>query len=88
MNMSSAIPGNIKSIAKDLVTIDYFREERNTRNDFYDFTSGWLHLRTWWFTVQKTDEKDASKILDIWKVVKKHLKNAKENTLVIYNNFS
>ena len=39
-NMSSAIPGNVKSIAKDLVTIDYFREERNTRNGFYYLTGG------------------------------------------------
>jgi len=27
--------------------------------------------------VQETDEKNAEKILDIWKVVKKHLKNYK-----------
>ena len=56
---------------------DYFGEERNARNGFYDLPGGWLHLRTWWFVVQETDEKNAEKILDIWKVVKKHLKNDK-----------
>ncbi len=39
-NMSYAIPGNVKSIAEDLVTKDYFGEERNARNGFYDLPSG------------------------------------------------
>jgi hypothetical protein len=39
-NMSYVIPGNVKSIAEDLVTIDYFGEERNARNGFYDLPGG------------------------------------------------
>ncbi len=34
--MCYAIPGNVKSITGDLITVDYFGEERKARNDFYD----------------------------------------------------
>jgi hydrogenase expression/formation protein HypC len=65
--MCYAIPGNVKSIAEDLITIDYFGEERKARNDFYNLQVGDYVYAQVGFVVQKIDEKDAEEILDTWK---------------------
>ncbi|MHC4321173.1 MAG: [FeFe] hydrogenase H-cluster radical SAM maturase HydE [Planctomycetota bacterium] len=65
--MCYAIPGNVKSIAGNLITVDYFGEERKARNDFYDLQVGDYIYAQGGFVVQKIDEKDAEEILDTWK---------------------
>ena len=62
--MCYTILGNVKSIAEDLITIDYFGEERKARNDFYELQVGDYVYAQGGFVVQKTDEKDVQKILD------------------------
>jgi biotin synthase len=62
--MCYAIPGNVKVIAEDYVTIEYFGEERKARNDFYNLQVGDYVYAQGGFVVQKIDEKDAEEILD------------------------
>jgi biotin synthase len=38
--MCYATSGNVKGIAEDLITVDYFGEERKARNDFYNLKVG------------------------------------------------
>ena len=38
--MCYAIPGNVKNITGNLITVDYFGEKRKARNDFYDLQVG------------------------------------------------
>jgi hydrogenase maturation factor len=59
--MCYAIPGNVKSITEDLITIDYFGEERKARNDFYDLQIGDYVYAQGGFVVEKIDEKDAER---------------------------
>ncbi|MBC8554152.1 MAG: HypC/HybG/HupF family hydrogenase formation chaperone, partial [Candidatus Brocadiales bacterium] len=65
--MCYAIPGNIKNITGNLVTVDYFGEQRKARNDFYELQVGDYVYAQGGFVVQKIDEKDAEDILDTWK---------------------
>ena len=65
--MCYAIPGNVKNIAGNLITVDYFGEKRKARNDFYDLQIGDYVYAQGGFVVQKIDEKDAEDSLDTWK---------------------
>ncbi len=65
--MCYAIPGNVKSITGNLITVDYFGEERKARNDFYDLRVGDYVYAQGGFVVEKIDEKLAEEILDSWK---------------------
>ena len=83
--MCYAIPGNVKSIAEDYVTIDYFGEERKARNDFYDLQVGDYVYAQGGFVVQKIDEKDAEEILDTWKDLFFELKETDARLSKLYN---
>ncbi|GJQ57829.1 MAG: [FeFe] hydrogenase H-cluster radical SAM maturase HydE [Candidatus Scalindua sp. AMX11] len=65
--MCYAIPGNVKSISDNLITIDYFGEERTARNDFYALQVGDYVYAQGGFVVQKIGKKLAEEILDSWK---------------------
>ncbi|MHC4269916.1 MAG: HypC/HybG/HupF family hydrogenase formation chaperone [Planctomycetota bacterium] len=65
--MCYAIPGNVKKISEDFVTIDYFGEKRKARNDFYNLQVGDYVYAQGGFVVQKINEKLAEEILDTWK---------------------
>lgn len=83
--MCYAIPGNVKSIAENLITIDYFGEERKARNDFYDLQIGDYVYAQGGFVVQKIDEKDAEEILDTWKELFFELKETDVRLSRLYN---
>ncbi|MFQ5713350.1 MAG: [FeFe] hydrogenase H-cluster radical SAM maturase HydE [Candidatus Scalinduaceae bacterium] len=83
--MCYAIPGNVKVIAEDLVTIDYFGEERKARNDFYNLQIGDYVYAQGGFVVQKIDEKDAEEILDTWKELFFELKETDARLSRLYN---
>jgi biotin synthase len=84
--MCYAIPGNVKSIAGNLITVDYFGEERKARNDFYDLQVGDYVYAQGGFVVQKIDEKDAEEILDTWKELFFELKETDARLSRLYNN--
>ena len=65
--MCYAIPGNVKNITGNLITVDYFGEKRKARNDFYDLQVGDYVYAQGGFVVEKIDEKLAEEILDSWK---------------------
>jgi biotin synthase len=83
--MCYAIPGNVKSIAGNLITVDYFGEERKARNDFYDLQVGDYVYAQGGFIVQKIDEKDAEEILDTWKELFFKLKETDVRLSRLYN---
>ena len=83
--MCYAIPGNVKSIANNLITIDYFGEERKARNDFYNLRVGDYVYAQGGFVVQKIDEKDAEEILDTWKELFFELKETDVRLSKLYN---
>ena len=84
--MCYAIPGNVKSITEDLITIEYFGEERKARNDFYDLQVGDYVYAQGGFVVQKIDEKDAEEILDTWKELFFELKETDARLSRLYDN--
>ncbi|MFQ5686695.1 MAG: [FeFe] hydrogenase H-cluster radical SAM maturase HydE [Candidatus Scalindua sp.] len=83
--MCYAIPGNVKSIAGDLITVDYFGEERKARNDFYNLQVGDYVYAQGGFVVQTIDEKDAEEILDTWKELFFKLKETDVRLSRLYN---
>ena len=83
--MCYAIPGNVKSIAENLITIEYFGEERKARNDFYELQVGDYVYAQGGFVVQKVDEKDAEEILDTWKELFFELKETDVRLSKLYN---
>lgn len=83
--MCYAIPGNVKSISEDVITIDYFGEEKKARNDFYDLRVGDYVYAQGGFVVQKIDEKDAEEILDTWKELFFELKETDTRLSKLYN---
>ena len=83
--MCYAIPGNVKNIADNLITIDYFGEERKARNDFYNLQVGDYVYAQGGFVVQKIDEKDAEDILDTWKELFFELKETDARLSRLYN---
>src|SRR3972149_6497968 len=83
--MCYAIPGNVKNIADNLITIDYFGEERKARNDFYNLQVGDYVYAQGGFVVQKIDEKDAEEILDTWKELFFELKETDARLSRLYN---
>ncbi|MHC4183782.1 MAG: [FeFe] hydrogenase H-cluster radical SAM maturase HydE [Planctomycetota bacterium] len=83
--MCYAIPGNVKSIAEDLITIDYFGEERKARNDFYNLQVGDYVYAQGGFVVEKIDEKAAEEILDTWKELFFELKETDVKLSKLYN---
>ena len=83
--MCYAIPGNVKSIAGNLITVDYFGEKRKARNDFYDLQVGDYVYAQGGFVVQKIDENDAEEILDTWKELFFELKKTDAKLSKLYN---
>jgi biotin synthase len=83
--MCYAIPGNVKVIAEDYVTIEYFGEERKARNDFYNLQVGDYVYAQGGFVVQKIDEKDAEEILATWKELFFKLKETDARLSRLYN---
>jgi len=65
--MCYAIPGNVKKISGNLITIDYFGEERKARNDFYTLNIGDYVYAQGGLIIQKINENDAKEILKTWK---------------------
>jgi hydrogenase assembly chaperone HypC/HupF len=83
--MCYAIPGSVKEISKDLVTIEYFGEERKARNDFYSLQVGDYVYAQGGFVVQKIDKKLAEEILDTWKELFFELKETDARLSKLYN---
>jgi biotin synthase len=83
--MCYAIPGSVKEISKDLVTIEYFGEVRKARNDFYSLQVGDYVYAQGGFVVQKIDEKLAVEILDTWKELFFELKKTDARLSKLYN---
>jgi len=83
--MCYAIPGNVKSISGDLVTVDYFGEVRKARNDFYELQVGDYVYAQGGFVVQKIDEEDAKEILETWKELFFELKETDVKLSKLYN---
>ena len=83
--MCYAIPGNVKNIAGNLITIDYFGEERKARNDFYNVRVGDYVYAQGGFVVQKIDETLAGEILDTWKELFFELKETDVRLSKLYN---
>ncbi len=84
--MCYAIPGNVKSITEDLITIEYFGQERKARNDFYNLQVGDYVYAQGGFVVQKIDERDAEEILDTWKELFFELKETDARLSRLYDN--
>ncbi len=82
--MCYAIPGNIKSISNNLITIEYFGEERIARNDFYDLRVGDYVYAQGGFVVQKIEVETAKEILDTWKELFVELKKTDARLSKIY----
>ncbi len=83
--MCYAIPGSVKEIYEDLVTIDYFGEERKARNDFYNLEVGDYVYAQGGFVVQKIDGKLAEEVLDTWKELFFELKETDARLSKLYN---
>ncbi len=83
--MCYAIPGNIKSIVGNLITVDYFGEVRKARNDYYELRVGDYVYAQGGFVVQKIDENDALEILDTWKELFFELKETDVRLSKLYN---
>ncbi len=83
--MCYAIPGNVKNITGNLITVDYFGEERKARNDFYDLQVGDYVYAQGGYVVQKIDEKLAEEILDTWKEMFFELKQTDVKLSRLYN---
>ena len=83
--MCYAIPGNVKNIAGNLITVDYFGEERKARNDFYELQVGDYVYAQGGFVVQKIEERDAEEILDTWKELFFELKETDVRLSKLYN---
>jgi len=86
--MCYAIPGNVKSITGNLITVDYFGEERKARNDFYNLQVGDYVYAQGGFVVQKIGEKDAEEILDTWKELFFELKKTDARLSRLHNDKS
>ena len=83
--MCYAIPGNVKNIAGNLITVDYFGEKRKARNDFYELQIGDYVYAQGGFVVEKIDRKDAEEILDTWKELFFELKKTDAKLSRLYN---
>lgn len=86
--MCYAIPGKVKSIANNLITVDYFGEERKARNDFYELQVGDYIYAQGGFIVQKIDERLAAEILDAWKELFFELKKTDARLSKLYHDKS
>ncbi|MDR4506948.1 MAG: [FeFe] hydrogenase H-cluster radical SAM maturase HydE [Candidatus Brocadiaceae bacterium] len=83
--MCYAIPGNVKNIDGNCITVDYFGEERKARNDFYALRVGDYVYAQGGFVVQKIEEKDAEAILDTWKELFFQLKETDAKLSKLYH---
>lgn len=83
--MCYAIPGNVKSIDGNKITVDYFGEERKARNEFYTLQVGDYVYAQGGFVVQKIDEEEAEVILDTWKEMFFKLKETDARLSKVYN---
>jgi len=86
--MCYAIPGNVKRIAGNLITVDYFGEKRKARNDFYELKVGDYVYAQGGFVVEKIEENDAEEILDTWKELFFELKKTDAKLSKLYNDKS
>ncbi|PIR65661.1 MAG: [FeFe] hydrogenase H-cluster radical SAM maturase HydE [Candidatus Omnitrophica bacterium CG12_big_fil_rev_8_21_14_0_65_43_15] len=67
--MCYAIPGKITKIDGNIVTLDYFGEERRARNEFYQFALGEYAYAQGGLIVGRIREKEALPALEAWKEV-------------------
>ena len=65
--MCYAIPGKIKKINGNMVTVDYFGETKKARNEFYELSAGDYIYAQGGFVIQKIAPKEAIDILEPWK---------------------
>jgi biotin synthase len=65
--MCYAIPGKIKEINDNVVTVDYFGETKKARNEFYKLSPGDYIYAQGGFVIQRIAEKEALDILGPWK---------------------
>ncbi len=71
--MCYAIPGKVIDIKDNLVTVEYFGEKKNAKNDFFSLSIGDYVYAQGGFVVQKMKEADALPILDGWQELFFHL---------------
>lgn len=72
--MCYAIPGKITNIAGNIVTLDYFGEEKKARNEFYELSVNEYAYAQGGFIVSKIKEAEALAALEVWKELFSKLK--------------
>lgn len=64
--MCYAIPGKVIDIKDNIVTVDYFGQNKKARNDFYRISVGDYIYAQGGFVIQKVGQKDAEEVLGLW----------------------
>ncbi len=64
--MCYAIPGKVVDIGENVVTVEYFGEERRARNDFFELNRGDYVYAQGGFVIQRISPQEAEAILETW----------------------
>ncbi len=64
--MCYAIPGKVLRIYKNIVTVEYFGEQKKARNEFYQLAPGEYVYAQGGFIIQKVSSQDALAVLETW----------------------
>ncbi|MFH1398377.1 MAG: radical SAM protein [Candidatus Omnitrophota bacterium] len=65
--MCYAIPGKITGIKENIVSVEYFGEQKKARNEFFDLKIGDYAYAQGGFIIQKVSEREALPALESWK---------------------
>ncbi|MBU2221478.1 MAG: HypC/HybG/HupF family hydrogenase formation chaperone, partial [Candidatus Omnitrophica bacterium] len=65
--MCYAIPGRITGIKDNIVSVEYFGEQKKARNEFFDLKIGDYAYAQGGFIIQKISEREALPVLESWK---------------------
>ena len=65
--MCYAIPGKVTAIKGNIVSVDYFGEEKRAKNDFFNLNPGDYVYAQGGFVVQRISKDEAMPVLESWK---------------------
>ncbi|MDD5044825.1 MAG: radical SAM protein, partial [Candidatus Omnitrophica bacterium] len=65
--MCYSIPGKVIAIKENIVSVDYFGEDKKAKNDFFTLKLGDYVYAQGGFVVQKISEREALPVLESWK---------------------
>lgn len=65
--MCYAIPGKITGINENIVSVEYFGEQKKARNEFFNLKIGDYAYAQGGFIIQKISEREALPVLESWK---------------------